>query len=70
MITFTASGYIDVHKDGAVVSRHRVEREAIEFCSKQGPGLYVLTYPTVNVVVTAPIPIPPVAGVINGTVTL
>lgn len=65
MIEFTAQGYIEVWKDGTVVSRHRAEREAIESCARHGAGDYILTYPAVTVTVTgAPI----TAGVINGAV--
>ena len=51
MISFVAGGYIEVTRNGAVLSRHRLEREAIESCTKHGPGVYVLTYPSVRVVV-------------------
>lgn len=63
MIEFTASGYIEVWKDGSVVSRHRVEREAIESCARLGAGDYILTYPSVTVKVSGA---PVVSGVING----
>ena len=66
MITFTASGYIEVWKDATVVSRHRIEREAIESCAAHGSGRYTLTYPPVSVVVD--IPIATVEGQINGAV--
>jgi hypothetical protein len=49
VIEFTANGYIEVTRDGVILSRHRLEREAIESCAKQGPGQYVLYYPTVRV---------------------
>ena len=65
MITFTASGYIEVWKDATVVSRHRIEREAIESCAAHGAGRYTLTYPPVLVVVDT---ITPVEGQINGSV--
>ena len=52
MIEFTASGFIEVWKDAKVVSKHRVEREAIESCARSGAGTYTITYPVVTVVVT------------------
>ena len=64
MIEFTASGYIEVWKDAKVMSRHRIEREAIESCAKSGPGNYTLTYPAVTVLVTSDVP--SVMGIING----
>ena len=64
VITFTSSGYIEVWKDGAVVSRHRAEREAIESCARTGPGSYTLTYPPVTVKVTSDATA--VIGIING----
>ena len=64
MIEFTASGYIEVWKDAKVVSRHRIEREAIESCAKTGPGSYTLTYPPVTVKVTSDAS--EVMGIING----
>lgn len=64
MIEFTASGYIEVWKDATVVSKHRIEREAIESCARTGPGSYTLTYPSVTVQVTGDATA--VIGVING----
>jgi hypothetical protein len=61
-VEFTSSGYIEVHRGAEVVSRHRVEREAIESCLRLGNGDYVLTYPTVRVTVSDGA----VVGVING----
>lgn len=61
-VEFTSSGYIEVHRGAEVVSRHRVEREAIESCLRLGSGDYVLTYPTVRVTVSEG----QVVGVING----
>jgi DUF917 family protein len=61
-IELTSSGYIEVHRGAEVVSRHRVEREAIESCLRLGSGDYVLTYPTVRVTVSDGA----VVGVING----
>lgn len=66
MITFTSQGYIEVWKDAKVVSKHRVEREAIESCSAHGSGRYTLTYPSVSVVVD--VPAAQVEGKINGSV--
>lgn len=63
MIEFTASGFIEVWKDAKVVSKHRVEREAIESCSRNGAGTYTITYPVVTVVVTGE-----QSGQINGAV--
>lgn len=63
MIEFTASGFIEVWKDAQVVSKHRVEREAIESCSRNGAGTYTITYPVVTVVVTGE-----QSGQINGAV--
>ena len=65
MIEFTSQGYIEVWKDAKVVSRHRVEREAIESCARHGDGQYTLTYPAVTVSVTGAAPS---LGVINGAV--
>ena len=65
MIEFTSSGYIEVWKDAKVVSRHRVEREAIESCARHGDGTYTLTYPAVTVSVTGEAPS---MGVINGAI--
>jgi hypothetical protein len=49
MIEITANGFIEVTRNGVVLSRHRAEREALQSCAKQGPGAYVLYYPTVRV---------------------
>jgi hypothetical protein len=48
MIELTADGFIQVTRDGLLISQHRLEREAIESCAKRGPGRYVLHYPTVR----------------------
>ena len=58
---FTSDGYIEVTRNGVILSRHRLEREAIESCAKHGPGRYVLYYPTVRVEVEGT-----ETGVING----
>jgi len=63
MIEFTANGFIEVRQGSAVLSRHRVEREAIEACARNGTGSYELHYPVVRVTVSEG----QVAGVINGT---
>lgn len=65
MISFTAGGYIEVYRNTELVSRHRVEREAIESCVNAGPGRYELRYPVVRVEVEGA-----AMGVINGSVTL
>lgn len=65
LISFTAGGYIEVYRNTQLVSRHRVEREAIESCVNSGPGRYELRYPVVRVEVEGQ-----QAGVINGQVTL
>ena len=62
MIEFTSSGYIEVTRNGQVLSRHRVEREAIESCVRYGNGDYVITYPPVRVAVRNG----EIVGVING----
>ena len=62
MIEFTASGYIEVTRNGQVLSRHRQEREAIESCARYGNGDYVITYPPVRVSVRNG----EIVGVING----
>lgn len=62
MIEFTAAGLIEVWKYGKVVSKHRVEREAVESCARNGAGTYTITYPVVTVVVTGE----PLVGQING----
>ena len=66
-VEFTAPGYIEVRRAGVLVSRHRAEREAIESCSRAGPGTYVLTYPVATVVVTADAgaPAPVEVGAVN-----
>ena len=51
-VSFISSGYIEVTKNGQVVSRHRVEREAIESCCNRGSGRYEIRYPIVRVEVT------------------
>lgn len=76
MLDFAAQGFIEVFRDGAMVSRHRQEREAIESIlrhSAGGPsGTYTITYPVVRATYTAPVQ-PPVeppptepAGFIDG----
>ena len=64
MITFVAQGYIEVWRNAQLVSRHRIEREAIESCAKQ-PGRYELRYPVVRVDVSGQ-----ETGTINASVTL
>ena len=62
MIEFTSSGYIEVTRNGQVLSRHRQEREAIESCARYGIGDYVILYPPVRVSVRDG-----EIGTINGT---
>lgn len=64
MIQFAASGYIEVWHDAQLVSRHRLEREAVESCTKHGPGRYELRYPVVRVLVEGPA-VAPAVGVLN-----
>lgn len=52
MLEFTASGYIEVTREGSILSRHRQEREALQACARFGPGEYLIRYPEVRVVVT------------------
>lgn len=61
MIRFTSGGYIEVTRNGEVLSRHRLEREAFESCSRNGPGRYVILYPSVLVEIEGE-----TAGVIAG----
>ena len=49
MIEITANGFIEVTRNGVILSSHRAEREALQSCAKQGPGAYVLYYPSVRV---------------------
>lgn len=63
MIEFTSSGYIQVTRNGEVLSRHRLEREAIESCAQHGSGDYVIVYPPVRVSVRDG----ELVGIINGT---
>jgi hypothetical protein len=67
MIEITANGFIKVTRNGVILSRHRAEREAFESCAKQGPGAYVLYYPTVRVVIAGE---EPETGEISGQVTV
>jgi len=65
VISFVAGGYIEVWRNTQLVSRHRVEREAIESCCNHGPGRYELRYPTVRVEVEGD-----EVAVIDGSATL
>ena len=65
MIEITANGLIEVTRNGVVLSRHRAEREALQSCAKQGPGAYVLYYPSVRVDVLGE-DVTLETGVING----
>ena len=60
MLDFSASGYIEVHRDGVLVSKHRQEREAIESVLRHAAGkpsgTYEIRYPVVRVKYTAPEP--------------
>lgn len=51
MIEFLTAGYITVWRGDAQLSRHRLEREAIEAAAAAGPGTYTLRYPDVQVIV-------------------
>lgn len=59
---FVQSGYIEVWRDGALVSRHRVEREAVESAlahsESRGDGDYELRFPPVKVIVRRTITAP------------
>ena len=52
---FVQSGYIEVWRDGELVSRHRVEREAVESAladsESKGSGEYELRFPPVRIIV-------------------
>lgn len=52
---FVQSGYIEVWRDGEMVSRHRVEREAVESAladsENRGSGEYELRFPNVRIIV-------------------
>lgn len=48
-VEFTSSGYIEVWRGSVRISRHRVEREAIQSALAAGIGDYVLRYPEVRV---------------------
>ena len=65
MIEFTANGLIEVTRDGAVLSRHLVEREALQSCAQHGPGHYVVHYPSVRVDVVGD-EVTLETGIING----
>jgi hypothetical protein len=65
VIAFTAGGYIELRRAGLLVSRHRVEREAIEAAVNAGPGRYELHYPVVRVEVEGQI-----TGTISGAARL
>lgn len=65
---FTARGYIEVTRDGVVLSRHRLEREAIESCDRNGPGRYRIVYPVVDVEV-AGTPTPSAGFVLKADLT-
>lgn len=55
MIEFRAPGYIEVWRGDTFISRHRVEREAIESIAAAGAGEYELRFPTVHVICRIPI---------------
>ncbi len=69
MLEFTATGYIEVRLAGALVSKHRAEREAVESIARHcagGPSAdYELVYPRVTVKYTAPAQPPPATGSID-----
>ena len=72
LLNFTSPGFIEVWRDGARVSRHRQEREAIQsilaHCEGKESGRYEVRFPTVTVNYTAPAPVAPpvVTGAIDG----
>lgn len=75
MLDFFESGYLEVVRDGVLVSKHRQEREAIEsiLLHSQGTpsGLYEIRRPVIRVKYTAPAADPPPVvvtppGVIDG----
>jgi hypothetical protein len=76
LLEFTTSGYIEVVRDGVLVSRHRVEREAIESIQRHGAGRpsgeYVMVFPSVRVKCTtaAAQPAPAPLGTISGMADL
>jgi hypothetical protein len=52
-INFTASGYIEVYKDGLFLSRHRQEREAVEsILNQDAVGEYEIHPPIIRVSVS------------------
>lgn len=61
-VEFRASGYVTVWRGDELISRHRLEREAIESVSAQPPGNYVLRYPDVQVIVRLPMTGPAAPG--------
>lgn len=63
MIEITANGLIEVTRNGVVLSSHRAEREALQSCAENGPGRYVIYYPSVRVDVSG---VPETIGLING----
>lgn len=44
-LTFTRKGYIQVFKGTEFISQHVSEFEAVESASEQGPGLYEIRFP-------------------------
>jgi hypothetical protein len=74
MLEFSEAGYLEVHRDGVLVSKHRQEREAVEsilrHCAGTVSGTYEIRRPVVRVKYTAPAaPSPdpaPTVGVITG----
>lgn len=70
----TTKGYIVVMRDGAIVSRHSIETEAIESClshaEKNGSGKYIFLYPNKEFTVTLAESTPKVTGIITGNVEI
>lgn len=66
----TTRGYIEVYREGAFISRHRVETEAIESAYNTGPGEYTLRFPDKTVLITAKVDIypPPAPALPTATV--
>ncbi len=53
-VEFRAAGYIEVWRGAQFISRHRVEREAVESVLAHGQGEYELRFPIVRVIVPVP----------------
>jgi hypothetical protein len=71
LLEFTA-GYIEVYRDGLLISRHRMEREAIQSIQAHAEtaesGEYEIRQPVIKVKHTRTATV--VSGAINGAVTI